>query len=215
MHYGLTIDLNFLGFSLLCVISFLIYFAIMKIKKVKFNHPNIKIIIPVFIFYLTCVLYFVWIPFDIIPKNVRYELMTIINNEPFTLNQILNINLVPLRSILNIINSSILNQSHWYFTIRAIIGNIMLLFPLSIFIQLLSKRNLSTKQMLLLVMLVSISIELSQLVINLTTGWPNRVICIDDVILNTLGGMSGYVIYKKYDNFFIRIFKIIHKFVYN
>ena len=49
-----------------------------------------------------------------------------------------------------------------------------------------------TKSMALMALLVSVSIEITQLVIG-------RVFDIDDIILNTLGGIIGFYLYKSLD----------------
>ena len=74
---------------------------------------------------------------------------------------------------------------------KNIIGNILLLMPYGFFasyyLRLEKKRSA-----VLLVFLVSLSIEIVQLVIG-------RCFDVDDIILNMIGGMAGYFIYKILD----------------
>lgn len=72
--------------------------------------------------------------------------------------------------------------------VKNIIGNILLFLPYGYFISyyLNSKK---VKEVLILTIIVSITIELVQLNIG-------RVFDIDDVILNTLGGTVGYYLYS-------------------
>lgn len=79
-----------------------------------------------------------------------------------------------------------------------IIGNIFLLMPVPIFIQLISERELTLKKTIKVVFLISLSIETIQFIINILTRYPNKVTDIDDLIFNTLGGFLGYYPYKKF-----------------
>ena len=73
---------------------------------------------------------------------------------------------------------------------RQITGNFIMLLPLGIFLPLLYKHASSLIKVILISLLISISIELIQLINN------SRRTDIDDVILNTAGAMIGYLIYK-------------------
>ena len=72
--------------------------------------------------------------------------------------------------------------------IKNVLGNIILFLPYGFFVSyyLDLKKPYSA---FLLIMLVSISIETTQLLIG-------RIFDIDDIILNIIGGMLGYLIYK-------------------
>src|SRR4030095_406546 len=74
-------------------------------------------------------------------------------------------------------------------TSRQVLGNSVLLLPLAIFIPLLSSRLSGFMRVLFLCLMVSVGIELMQLVTSyLSTD-------IDDVILNTAGALVGYLLY--------------------
>lgn len=74
---------------------------------------------------------------------------------------------------------------------KNVLGNILMFIPygffVSYFLELKRKR-----EGLLLILLVSISIEFTQLAIG-------RVFDIDDILLNTLGGMIGFYAYRSID----------------
>ena len=75
--------------------------------------------------------------------------------------------------------------------IKNVIGNIILFIPYGFFVSYLLNLK-KTKSMALMALLVSISIEIIQLVIG-------RVFDIDDIILNTIGGIIGFYLYISLD----------------
>jgi glycopeptide antibiotics resistance protein len=85
----------------------------------------------------------------------------------------------------------------WYVQI---FGNILLLFPLSIFVGFILKKNESIWKIILIGILTSIGIEIIQLGINIATQFPNKVMDIDDLILNTCGIIIGAMVYKCLQN---------------
>lgn len=85
--------------------------------------------------------------------------------------------------------------------LRNVIGNVLLFVPFGIFVTHYIK-NKSFFPVGLLSFLVSCSIELAQSVIGRTAD-------IDDVILNTLGGILGYYVYKFGNKLMIRLPKFM------
>lgn len=73
-------------------------------------------------------------------------------------------------------------------------GNLALFMPFGIFLALL-KRNISVVKMAIYVFFASLSIEMTQLFISSILGFNYRSFSVDDLILNTLGGLLGYLIY--------------------
>jgi glycopeptide antibiotics resistance protein len=71
-----------------------------------------------------------------------------------------------------------------------VIGNLVMLLPLGIYIPLLFPKLSGFFRVFIICLLVSVSIELMQLITNV------RSTDIDDVILNTSGAVVGYIIYK-------------------
>lgn len=85
--------------------------------------------------------------------------------------------------------------------IRNVLGNIFLFVPFGIF----ATRYIKSKSIfptVILSFLVSCSIEFAQSLIGRTAD-------IDDVILNTIGGLLGYLLYKFSDSFFKKLPKFM------
>ncbi len=80
-----------------------------------------------------------------------------------------------------------------------IIGNIVLFIPLYFCIN-INYKELSGKCMFVISVLVSVLIEAFQFVENISglADFTSRVTDVNDVILNTLGGMLGWLIYETY-----------------
>lgn len=103
----------------------------------------------------------------------------------------LTINIVPFEFVENFIYQYQLGIISTFILVREIIGNFVLLMPLSILLPIINKRFLQTKEMVITVCLVSITIELTQL-------FTRRGICnIDDLLLNTCGALLCYGVVKK------------------
>lgn len=75
--------------------------------------------------------------------------------------------------------------------IKNVIGNIIMFIPYGFFVSYFLNLK-KTKSMTLMALLVSLSIEFTQLVIG-------RVFDIDDIILNTIGGIIGFYLYTSLD----------------
>lgn len=86
-----------------------------------------------------------------------------------------------------------------------VIGNIILFIPMYFCIN-INYKALSAKCMLIISVLVSVLIEVLQLVENVSglADFTSRVTDVNDVILNTLGGMIGWLIYETYKKLKIR-----------
>lgn len=76
---------------------------------------------------------------------------------------------------------------------RNILGNLLLFIPFGIFSSYYVKINKSYL-IIILSFIASLSIELTQLLIG-------RVFDVDDIILNVLGGLIGYILYKIFKKF--------------
>ena len=78
--------------------------------------------------------------------------------------------------------------------IKNIIGNVIMFMPYGFFVgKYASLKN--TKLTIILLLLASFSIEITQLLIG-------RVFDVDDIILNVFGGVIGYFVYRVLDNFY-------------
>ena len=86
--------------------------------------------------------------------------------------------LLPFASIKNYFLGSAIIQ---------LVGNIALLSPLAVFAEIFSRQRPKAWKVALGVSSVSLLVEITQLIINLTTQYPSRVADIDDLILNIVG----------------------------
>lgn len=92
--------------------------------------------------------------------------------------------------------------------IKNVIGNIIMFVPLGFFMGYFLKIK-KKKWVFLWVMIISIVIELLQ-------DWIGRVFDIDDIILNVVGGMLGYLVYKAFKSIKSNLPWLLKKnFVYN
>lgn len=79
--------------------------------------------------------------------------------------------------------------------VRNVGGNILLFMPFGFLAPIIWDTFKKVKKTILLGLVISISIELLQLIESLFSGW-GRITDIDDVICNVIGCIVGYFIYK-------------------
>ena len=108
-------------------------------------------------------------------------------------NASLDYNFIPLRSIINIICENITSPK---IMLLQILGNFLMLFPIGVYIPIVFKKYQSAKWMFILLLFVGIVIEITQHILNMVVGFHYRSVDIDDIILNGLGGMAGYLVHK-------------------
>ena len=101
--------------------------------------------------------------------------------------------LTPFNSLWNLGEVTSFLQLFWIFLQNAL--NILLLFPLIFQLLYLIPALRKTKRVILLSLLLSLSIECTQLVLDFFFDF-NRVFEIDDLWTNTLGGYLAWVLYK-------------------
>lgn len=104
-------------------------------------------------------------------------------------------NFIPLKTILIYLNG----EPTWNIAFRNIFGNIVLFMPLGVFISLLYKFKL--KGVIIVALFVSLIIESTQALFNI------GIFDIDDILLNILGTLSGYLIFISIKNIYDK-FKI-------
>ena len=166
-------------------ILYLFILAIIFTIKIIFlkSHTKNKIITALFTLYILLLVKVVICPI----KFFRQE-----NQQIF---QTLHINfssyfqLIPFKTIIDAFEKGI-----W---IIQVLGNIILLFPLPFFLDLLSKKQKSNTFFLVTGFLVCISIEGMQLLIDIIFIIRSHVFDIDDIILNFLGIILGIFLLRK------------------
>jgi glycopeptide antibiotics resistance protein len=77
-----------------------------------------------------------------------------------------------------------------------VVGNVMILAPLGFLMPVTWHRCRQPLTAFLTGLAAAITIELSQLAISLSVGVPYRIFDVDDIILNTLGVMLGWALWK-------------------
>jgi glycopeptide antibiotics resistance protein len=143
----------------------------------KRKRKNIKLLI----FWAISIIYFLMVmSITFIPITISTDKATLdaVVNHPYG-------NLIPFASISSQIWAS--NLTHSSSAFIQISGNILLLAPLIVIIDVMTDYKFSMRKLLLIGFLTSVLIELTQLIIDLLTHFPNKVSDIDDVILNTFG----------------------------
>jgi len=209
-EYGGTLVMGWRSFYVLFALTFLSYLLLtfknnstLDLKKVIVN--------AMFIYYLLSVIRLAFFPIDVWPVAENREIAAMVmfdRDYPWTLWEIMSIDFIPFRTIYHTLPLAN-DWFYWFFAIRGILGNFILLFPFAIFIGLLEKERMNYKKAMLIGLLISLFIESCQLLINILTQWPNRLVTFDDLLLNSLGFLLGYVIVKKYSKFFHFPFDIL------
>ena len=142
-----------------------------------------KILISLFILYMTVV-----VSITIFPIIIDSDLMPINDS---------SIILVPFSTITNLLE----NATLWTIVLQ-IIGNIIMTIPYGIFIPFMVKKK-RWYNYLVYTLIFPLAIELTQLIICVSTNSFYRTVDIDDVILNSIGIIIGYGIYKILPKFII------------
>lgn len=101
---------------------------------------------------------------------------------------------VPFTSQINLIPFNFRNPSEMSYIVRELVLNIILLIPFGFGIRFIAPVKIRNIWWLALV--VGSSIEVIQLIISIMIGYPYRVIDTTDVIMNTLGFLIGYGIFR-------------------
>lgn len=81
-------------------------------------------------------------------------------------------------------------------TIRILLGNFLLLTPFIMFLCAKKEKMRNLKSCTITALLISVTIEFTQLITNLLLISGLRTVNIEDLILNTLGGVLAYYIFK-------------------
>lgn len=86
-------------------------------------------------------------------------------------------------------------SSLWFYG-RAALGNFVLLLPLGYLLPWVSKRFRRWWRTMALVALTTLTVELLQLLGTVAYGFPFKRFDVDDLWINTLGGLTGYGLWK-------------------
>lgn len=163
---------------IICILSIITH--VMLIKKRILEAVDIIAGI-VFSLYLLFLIKYVFFPIPFQKESI--EIIRQINGE-FTFN------IVPFKSMI-----TICSQHNLHNTFYQLGGNLLLLFPMGIYLSVLFD-NINMKKLLLAICFTSIFVELVQFLIGLGINCQYRVVDIDDVILNIFGGILGLMLGK-------------------
>lgn len=100
-------------------------------------------------------------------------------------------NFIPFKSICQLIKTG-----NMYIIIRNILGNIALFMPLGFILPLISKRKLTIKSISIIGLMSSIGVEFIQYCISLILGYTYKITDVDDIILNFIGAILGFIALK-------------------
>jgi glycopeptide antibiotics resistance protein len=102
-------------------------------------------------------------------------------------------NLVPFRTI----RQTLALQGVWT-RVRLLGGNVCVFVPFGLLMPLIFPRLASLRRMALAGLLFSLAIELSQLAVSLAVGSWYRMTDVDDVMLNVVGVLLGYALFRRF-----------------
>ena len=104
--------------------------------------------------------------------------------------------LVPFRFVIEWIDHYHIRGLDWFFwnSVKLSFYNFIMLFPLGVYLHLLFEVK-SWKRALKHLFFTSLTIEVYQIIFSYTGLIMSRSFNVDDLILNTLGGMMGYFMY--------------------
>lgn len=193
MYYlslGITIDSENILFAI--IIIWIITRSYILYRRKKRGKPLLlgkEVINNLFYIYLLLLIYI-----TLIPINIYFgDKSQFINNTSLT--RRLGINLIPFYDYYSSVKAFGIETINIYF-IRSIIGNILLLIPFTLYLCSYVSKIRTIKNTLVVSFIISLSIELLQLVENYLNKSPYRTVNVDDLILNTLGGILGYFTFK-------------------
>lgn len=146
-------------------------------KKV-IKDKNSKVVFSIFIIYLLVL-------FKIVV--FKYEsLISVISGD--IRNTFRSANLIPFKTIADFFRIGI-NENNLLWAVSNILGNILIFMPLGYLLPMVFRKFRSLKNTMLVVICLSMFFEITQYFAYLGS------LDIDDLILNTLGGLSGYLVY--------------------
>ncbi|MBU5668625.1 VanZ family protein [Peptoniphilus sp. MSJ-1] len=187
----------FIFFALRAIPAFIITFILFSLIRVKF-FPHLKkgssgfreFLLSVLAGYIAVLFVLLFTPNSYIAQsgiNLTNENFDFVGNFKDRMNSgAWGVNLVPFRTILNYIKYS----GIWH-TFLNVAGNIIIFIPLGILIPMIYKNYRNFKYILRISISLSFFIEFIQFFIG-------RSVDIDDLMLNVVGGLLGYGIWKNY-----------------
>lgn len=158
------------GILLVGAAVLVLYAIVMIFKKVKPDKFFLNLSFGLYITLVTAICFF--------PIKFGIEITDSLNN------------FIPFKSIIDSLKDTF--SGGGIYGLRSVAGNFIMLMPLGLFFHFYIKEQ---KRRLLGVFLISVGIETVQFIIGMLSGYNYRSIDIDDVILNTVGGVLAVLIF--------------------
>jgi len=178
------------------VIYLIVYTVIALIKKKNYFFITISCL---FYIYIGCVLSVAFFPLPIQKEAIQFLRET---------NYIENV-YIPFHDIIGMINTRNIHT-----IIRNIAGNILMFMPFGFLISMVTRKHFSFFMIIFYGTIVSSSIEILQVIIGFMIGVRYKIFSVDDIILNTLGTIVGYICFSllRYITYNFKFLKIIFDF---
>ena len=160
----------------------LIAVIVLVVYKIKRQHKYRLTFILLFALYLQFLIKFTILPITILFEGGIGSMYDI--DEPYT-------QLIPFQFLSE--------YQQGFLGLKQIIGNIGLFFPMALFVRTMleyRQNKNSIRKAIIVCISISILTEVLQLIINLITNYPNRIMDIDDVLLNTIGIVLGVLCFE-------------------
>jgi glycopeptide antibiotics resistance protein len=103
-----------------------------------------------------------------------------------------NVNIVPMKDIIILMRLQPIN-----IVIKNVVGNIILFIPFGFFVPIIYRNMNKFNYTLLLGLCVSVFIEIAQFTIDYLTKYPNHTSDVNDIILNIIGLILGFMIQRE------------------
>lgn len=161
------------------VISIFLFNRIVLKKKYKLEKVFMLLLL---IFYLIGLLSVTLFPMPVDDNLIQYRISSGDNEVN---------NLIPLKSIIGVIDGNFIMSN-----IYQLGGNLILLFPLAIFIPSVFPKLTKCKTIVIVCFSVSLLIESLQYTVSSIIGFTYRSFDVDDLLLNTIGSGIGFLFYK-------------------
>lgn len=168
------------GSWVLGIVVFILLFNCIVLKK-KYKFEKVFMLL-LSIFYFIGLLSVTFFPMPVDDNLIQYRISSGDNEVN---------NFIPLKSIIGAMDGNFIMSM-----IHQLGGNLILLFPLAIFIPILFPKLIKFKTIVLIGFLVSLLIESLQFTISSIIGFTYRSFDVDDLLLNTIGVGIGFLFYK-------------------
>lgn len=168
-------------------IIFLVIYTIIFLKmKIKKNKSNlIRLIYYTFGVYIILIIGVTIFPIPIQPEEIAFNTMHDLG---------VRNNFIPIKTTFDNLISDI-QHDMGIAPFKQILGNIIMFIPIGFYIPIINNKK-KFKEVVLAGFIFSVGIELTQFIINTIIGYNYRSTDVDDIILNTLGAIIGYILLK-------------------